>query len=61
VGEYGEPLNKGRYWLNYSVRWGEIGEKFTVGTRLQPEQLLERQLDRDPPLSFRTAALRLRC
>lgn len=29
VGEYGRPLNKGRYWLNYSGRWGEIGEIFS--------------------------------
>ncbi len=29
VGERGLPLNKGRYWLNYSGRWGEIGEIFS--------------------------------
>jgi hypothetical protein len=29
VGERGLPLNKGRYWLNYSGRWGEIGEVFS--------------------------------
>ena len=29
IGKYGRPLNKGRYWLNYSGRWGEIGEIFS--------------------------------
>ncbi|HYG64291.1 MAG TPA: Vps62-related protein [Thermoanaerobaculia bacterium] len=29
VGERGLPLNKGRYWLNYSGRWGEIGTAFS--------------------------------